>query len=442
MGPLPKKLSLSVLLATPIMTESTIWKGRVERKVRRKRWVELSLKVQDVEKTQTLLVMKDGDTDVQHGTCLLLEALVRATVTVDNFRGDGRTWRVQKIELLECPPIPLAVKEVLQVPELWKTLKPYREDHPVTNEDDDDYDYDDEHDDEDYTNVCHALVKRIVLRLQGRQPTQPRVRPPRIGPAMIQALEEMEQQVELVDIRISSPEEVSIDSNLQASSIGLNLPHTEDDRVLLSAHHKLTRQEYLESKKHPQVAWFLERLKSFSTIRHILDVGGGRGDLAIALAMGLGPDTRVTVVDMNELSLEAGRMYAEQCGIGDRMNWICDDFVSYAERNETTDVDMVVALHACGYLSDLALEYAVRQKASFVICPCCYSKMKTKSAATKLAEISEAYELSHRAMHVINSRRYWDLIAKGSYQILLEEYSRAWSSRNMVMVGWPIEQNV
>jgi hypothetical protein len=176
--------------------------------------------------------------------------------------------------------------------------------------------------------------------------------------------------------------------------------------------------------------------------------GGGRGDLAIALAKGLGPDTQVTVVDMNESSLEAGRQFAEQCGVGDRMNWICDDFVEFASKErgcalsssrgiEEEKVDMVVALHACGNLSDLALEYAVNQNASFVICPCCYSKMEHQDAASRLAEISERPELSRRGMHIVNSKRYWDLMARGSYDIILEEYSRKWSSRNMVIAGWP-----
>jgi hypothetical protein len=37
-------------------------------------------------------------------------------------------------------------------------------------------------------------------------------------------------------------------------------------------------------------------------------------------------------------------------------------------------MDMVVALHACGHLSDVALAHAVQYKAhGFVICPCCFS---------------------------------------------------------------------
>jgi len=490
------------------MSEGThVWIGRVERKVRRKRWIELSLKVPDVEKTQTLMVMKPADdnnadniedevvaTDVQHDVCLLLEAMVRATVIPDHYRGDGRTWRVQRLELLECPPIPLAVKKILesQVPKLWETLKPYEEryDQEMKKDDDDDDgeeggrggSVDGEEEEEDYSNFNHAMVKRIILRLQRRQPTLPRIRPPRIGPAMIRALEEMEQQVELIDVRnVPSEDEEKAEGADQGpmkqdqqrchsitSSLGINLPQTEDDRVLISAHHKLTRLEYLESKKHPQVTWFLQRLlRSFSNVRHILDVGGGRGDLAIALAMGLGQyKTRVTVVDMNESSLEAGRKFAEECGVGDRMEWICTDFESYvkdtqqqSQQTTTTEdskkndrIDMVVALHACGYLSDLALEYAVRRKASFMICPCCYSKMRVKNIATKMAEISEAPEFSRRGMHIINSQRYWNLMSfggggegqgrgGGTHRIVLEEYSRAWSSRNMVLIGWPLQES-
>jgi hypothetical protein len=35
-------------------------------------------------------------------------------------------------------------------------------------------------------------------------------------------------------------------------------------------------------------------------------------------------------------------------------------------------VDIVVALHACGTLTDVALGHAAINQASFVICPCCF----------------------------------------------------------------------
>lgn len=417
-----------------------VWLGRVERKMKRKHRVELSLKMENLERTQTVYVPKPGDSRiyVQHPTCLRLQALVKATVTRAENSRDDRTWDVQKLELLECPPDPLAIKAVLQVPELWKTLQPY------------DIECDKVLLQEDYGAVNHAMVRRIVMRLQRREPEQPRLRPPHVNFKVLKELEVLEQQVDLVDLRVSNADDLSKSAVEEAkgvaSVVGWNLPATGDDRVLLSARHKLTRQEYLESKKFPQVAWFLQRLRSFpgQPVRHVLDVGGGRGDLAIALALGLGPDTRVTVVDMNEASLEAGRLFAEQCGVADRMDWICDNFVKFASTDNVSGenhcVDMVVALHACGNLSDLALDYAVNQNAGFLVCPCCYSKMKHQDVASRLAEISDRPDLSRRGMHIVNSKRYWDLTARDSYQVLLEEYSRKWSSRNMVLAGWPRQQ--
>ena len=52
--------------------------------------------------------------------------------------------------------------------------------------------------------------------------------------------------------------------------------------------------------------------------RHIIDVGGGRGDLAVALAVHFSrhaaatTTTMVTVVDKNATSLAAGKAYAER----------------------------------------------------------------------------------------------------------------------------------
>lgn len=429
------------------MASEQILQGRVERKMKRKHRIELSLKVEGVDRTQTLfLLQKDGSVHVQHPTCLQLQALIKATVVKNDEKGDDddendRTWIVKRLELLECPSEPAAIKSVLQVPKLWHTLEPYEStgdsDGTIRGQDCGIHD-------EEYAVADYSTIRRIILRLQRREAEAPRKRDPHIKFKELKALEEMEQQVQLVDIHVWN-QDVIQQSLTPIASLGLNLPATDDDRILLSTRHKHTRQEYLESKKHPQIAWFLHRLQSFPgrPIRHVLDVGGGRGDLAIALAVGLGPETQVTVVDMNESSLEAGRGFAEQCGVASQMEWICSDFSSFISRESPfgsrieQPVDMVVALHACGNLSDMAMDFAVRQNASFLICPCCYSKMANPTIASRFAEMSERPDLSRRGMHVVNSTRYWDVLAQNSYYILLEEYSRGWSSRNMVLVGWP-----
>ena len=54
---------------------------------------------------------------------------------------------------------------------------------------------------------------------------------------------------------------------------------------LASARGPLSRAEYLHGKKRPQILWVLQRVALWDRPpRHILDLGGGRGDLALALA--------------------------------------------------------------------------------------------------------------------------------------------------------------
>ena len=47
--------------------------------------------------------------------------------------------------------------------------------------------------------------------------------------------------------------------------------------------------------------------------------------------------------------------------------------VSACYKEAERRVDLVVALHACGALSDVAVAQAVRHKAGFVVCPCCFN---------------------------------------------------------------------
>lgn len=180
---------------------------------------------------------------------------------------------------------------------------------------------------------------------------------------------------------------------------------------------------------------------------HVMDVGGGRGDLATRIALayqgdnddddacGCGDDgcsdpadgghhrtldddgsgggrkanVVVTVVDKNVTSLLGGQAHARQLGLTeDRIGFVHADFADYRRRyiggggggdcdgydrenggvgggEDGGDqlpgwglrgrrVDMVVALHACGDLSDLALDFAGAVGADFMVCPCCYTK--------------------------------------------------------------------
>jgi hypothetical protein len=176
----------------------------------------------------------------------------------------------------------------------------------------------------------------------------------------------------------------------------------------------------------------------------ILDVGGGRGDLSILLAYtllvlrlrdtpplnaskGLVPTTsmtgtseelydtftfHVTVIDRNKRSLQIGEQYAKyifhtllSLDYKRYLSFQCCDFISdYVLRhgckgvnstdespslilfNPSPTFDLIIALHACGDLTDAALYYATNtctsqdpkkrtnRRPSFILCPCCYNK--------------------------------------------------------------------
>jgi Methyltransferase domain len=302
-----------------------------------------------------------------------------------------------------------------------------------------------------------------------------------------------------------------------------------------------TRHDYLVTKKWPQIDWMVQRIAQMvqhhrdgRQFGHILDIGGGRGDLALALLAcqaaqaattnGAGVDssesplrnakTIISMVDRNASSVAAGRAAADAWNqrsdaatVADtRLHFIAADIADYAadpQRYYNPDhpppVDLVVALHACGNLSDVALDYATQRQCSFLICPCCYTKrflvlpprstaatvhgelfsksesetkfvedasdpetipVDTMAVLSRLAELNEHASVRHRAALIINATRLERCQSSasvphdqsgsilppqgvgcvapvsGRYSTLQqEEFCSSYSTRNLVLVG-------
>ena len=80
-----------------------------------------------------------------------------------------------------------------------------------------------------------------------------------------------------------APREPTLEPSLELSLELTALPC--EGEHLASARGPLSRAEYLHGKKRPQILWVLQRVALWDPPpRHILDLGGGRGDLALALA--------------------------------------------------------------------------------------------------------------------------------------------------------------
>ena len=360
-----------------------------------------------------------------------------------------------------------------------------------------------------------TAINQIIRHLQGLpEKRQPIKRKPHVKRRHQQALKRMEDLIELEPIQqMTNPSSPNATPFVpKQSSSSFNLPNIE----AMSAHGSISRVEYLQEKKYPQIQLMVRRLstiqKDGKKFRHVLDVGGGRGDLAMAIAQAF-PDVHVTIVDQNQSSLLAGREYyasmlrqqqTEQPG---NMHFVCANFEDFckdykspkngkdeehSDQNDIPNIDMVVALHACGDLSDLALVFAQQFNAQFLVCPCCYTKRYLKTitapwrneydyvcqivpsssntntnttsepsgenqdlaAVQKLAEFSERPLLSHRAMRVINSLRVQSIRRQNAaananaadgdgggsrpqaaVRVCLEEYDNTYSKRNLVLVG-------
>jgi hypothetical protein len=200
------------------------------------------------------------------------------------------------------------------------------------------------------------------------------------------------------------------------------------------------RLEYLRARKLPQVAWLVARLadtlglavgaspgqaaldatvttegeevavaatpllgdvsgiQRVAPTHTVWDVGGGRGDLAVAIACCL-PTVAVRVIDIHGPSLARGRVLAAALGLGShRITWEEADFLTEipatapaaAVATDTTcgaaapaltedrprlpPPNAVVALHACGGLTDAILAYAAGAPATAcVVVTCCFS---------------------------------------------------------------------
>jgi hypothetical protein len=139
---------------------------------------------------------------------------------------------------------------------------------------------------------------------------------------------------------------------------------------------------------------------------HLVDIGGGRGDLAMTVAAFFGQPhilrdhhirATVTVLDVNESSLQAGDARAQQIGL-DNMSFVLCDVADPAQidkflripRQQQQDsnnyYNVLFGLHCCGGLAEAAVELALRAGAHFCVSTCCFRSNPSLASLTRLSE--------------------------------------------------------
>jgi hypothetical protein len=199
----------------------------------------------------------------------------------------------------------------------------------------------------------------------------------------------------------------------------------------------------------------------------VVDIGGGKGLLSNLLAEIFGNDfVEVQVVDISTSATNNGMMKAKRRGLKNIRYDALD-----ATKLDIRGADVVVALHACGALSDVALGHAVCQGAGFVVCPCCFlSNPHLRVTAPspnegvsdlvtveewlgvdpaqyvqlrQLAEVQGDINIASEAMHAICGlrsmavSRLWrdDGSPRAELNVTIKKFPIGFSTRNFCMVG-------
>lgn len=148
------------------------------------------------------------------------------------------------------------------------------------------------------------------------------------------------------------------------------------------------RRQAWADRKRPQLQWMLQQIddlivrsgKEKNSEVVVLDVGGGRGDLAVWLGLKR-PCWKTVAIDIHPPSIKGGKEAIERAGVGHLADVIScdasdliskDDGVRENAKRRIGNFDIVVGLHCCGGLSETALVVALEYRVPFCVCTCCF----------------------------------------------------------------------
>ena len=140
---------------------------------------------------------------------------------------------------------------------------------------------------------------------------------------------------------------------------------------------------------------------------NIVDFGAGSGNCSLALAALL-PRCHFTLVDRNPRAVAIANERARAAGLTN-----VDAVAATAEAFDAAalEIDVVLAVHACGAASDDALEQALRLRCSYVLVPCCVGKLRLAAAAPFAADPAPRQARSALLRGLVDSERYLQLAA-------------------------------
>jgi SAM-dependent methyltransferase len=172
------------------------------------------------------------------------------------------------------------------------------------------------------------------------------------------------------------------------------------------------QRKFRQMDKYVEIVDGLLRKHPLPQSPRILDMGAGKGYLTFALYdylvnyCGLKP--QMTGLEIRPKLVADANALARRCGFTG-LRFEAQDIHAY----EITGVDMLIALHACDTLTDVAIAAGIQSGASIIlVAPCCHKQVRRQMHTTA--------RLQPLLKHGILEERQAELITDGVRALLLE----------------------
>ena len=177
---------------------------------------------------------------------------------------------------------------------------------------------------------------------------------------------------------------------------------------------KSGQKKYRQINKYIEIVAALLRQDQLPAQPRIVDMGSGKGYLTFALFDYLRNwkemDPRITGIELRENLVTLCNEVAAEAGFG-QLSFVAQNISEF----EATDLDMLIALHACDTATDIAIAKGIHSGAKIiVVAPCCHKQIREQMDARN--------ELGAILRHGILAERQAEILTDGMRALFLEAH--------------------
>ncbi|MBZ0247884.1 MAG: SAM-dependent methyltransferase [Cyclobacteriaceae bacterium] len=195
--------------------------------------------------------------------------------------------------------------------------------------------------------------------------------------------------------------------------------------------------KFRQINKYLEVMEELIKSANFPAAIRIVDMGAGKGYLTFALydylRNKLHHDVRVTGVELRQDLVDKCNNAAKACGF-DQLHFVCSSIEDYA----LSEVDILIALHACDTATDDAIAKGIKANAALIVCaPCCHKQIRQQLKGKEHKNPILKYGIyKEREFEIVTDTIRALVLERNSYKSNIFEFiSSEHTRKNTMLVG-------